>query len=137
MRLQRVLPHEQICLRNSGYPVLHAQARHQGKVAGVVGDQRCQVAEGVGGDHGVEQANRGAAALKVSPEIAIGPEGRIFTRKDSHGGEKHLQRMAVAGPEHRSWPRSPLNPAGHRLTGRHQGRHPFEDKAIMDSARLV
>jgi len=48
------------------------QARHLGKVAGVVGDKHCLMAEGLGGDHGVERANRGTAALKVSPEIAIG-----------------------------------------------------------------
>lgn len=90
-------PHERFCLRSSGHPVLHIQARHLAKFAGVVGDQRRLLAEGVGGDHGVERTNRGAAALKVSPEIAIGPEGRFIKRKDRQGGKKHLQRLAVAG----------------------------------------
>ena len=49
----------------SGHPVLHMQARHLGKLAGVVGDQRCLLAESVGGDHGVQRANRGAAAFAV------------------------------------------------------------------------
>ena len=51
----------------SGHPVLHVQARHLGKLAGVVGDQRCLLAESVGGDHGVQRANRGAAAFQISP----------------------------------------------------------------------
>jgi len=51
----------------SGRPVLHVQARHLGKLAGVVGDQRCLLAESVGGDHGVKRANRSAAAFQFCP----------------------------------------------------------------------
>jgi len=51
----------------SGHPVLHVQARYLGKLAGVVGDQRSLLAESVGGDHGVQRANRGAAAFQISP----------------------------------------------------------------------
>jgi hypothetical protein len=42
------------------------QAMQLDKFAGVVSDQRCLLAKGVGGDHGVERANRSAAVHKAS-----------------------------------------------------------------------
>jgi hypothetical protein len=58
------------------------QAEHLGKLADVVGDQGGLLAESMGGDHRVERANRSTSAFQLSPEIAIGPEGRVIKWED-------------------------------------------------------
>ena len=49
-------------LSASGCPVFQMQAWHLDKFAGVVVDQRCLLAEGAGGDHGVEPSWLGVNA---------------------------------------------------------------------------
>ncbi len=45
---------------NDSNPVVQLQARHLGKLAGVVGDQQGLLAQGVGGNHCVRRADGGA-----------------------------------------------------------------------------
>ena len=42
---------------NDSNPVVQLQARHLGKLAGVVGDQQGLLAQGVDGNHGVRRAD--------------------------------------------------------------------------------
>ncbi len=43
-----------------------------------------------GGDQGVEGADRCALALQISPQIAIGPEGRFIKRQDRQRCQKQI-----------------------------------------------
>ncbi len=79
----------------AGNPVVELKPRHPFEFTDVVGHQRGLQAQGMGGDQGVEGTDRCALMLQISPQIAIGPQGRLIKRQDRQGRQKQIQSLPV------------------------------------------
>jgi RNA polymerase sigma-B factor len=117
----------------AGNPVVEEKAWNPLEFFDVVGHQRGLQAEGVGGDQGVEGADRSALALQVSAQIAVAPESGFIQGKDRQRSQEQIQGLTVPSG-------TTLGNAVGQLSGHHTAQpdlpHAVIPEALQNSRRL-